>query len=113
VARSTDPEKLLLSANAKVDAILPDTWEADESDKWIRQARIPLRGMTLFVRQFRERGHSEPFRNVVDLRLRNGDRKTLDDGRGAIAGWHPGGLGDPFNLDVADQILNQVLKESL
>jgi hypothetical protein len=113
MATQQSPETLLKSANAKVDGILPDTWEALKSDKWVREAELAFNGTTLFVRQYRWRGEAAPFLNVVDLRLKNGDRKTLEDGRGAIAGWHPGGVGDPFNLDVADRLLNDALKESL
>ena len=119
MARTRAVEELLVSANAKLDAVLPDVWEVDEdSEGLVRRAQYIFKkgqnkGLTLFARQFGERGSGEPYRSVVEVRRNNGDRQVLDDGRGAIAGWHPDGLGDPFNLDIADQLLNEALKESL
>jgi hypothetical protein len=111
--------QLLVAANAKMEALLPEQWERDEdTDNWVRRAEIILRkgknnGIRLFARQYRADGEAEPFRSVVELRLKNGYRATVEDGRGGIAGWNPQGLGDPFNLDIGDRFLNDALKESL
>jgi hypothetical protein len=93
-------------ANEKMEELLPDIWEPEESKipQEVRQTALKAGHLRIYLRQFRAKGEKEPFRSVVDVARINGDSEFM-------AGWHPKGHGEPFNLDAAGDILKQ-LKDS-